>query len=79
MEATFQSYLAEAVYTMEREKRQRPESEATEVGLSAGLEDHSHPALSAMASKLACTLFKSLALVGLPVMTCTSVHVIKCP
>ena len=52
MEATFQSYLAEAVYTMEREKRQRPESEATEVGLSAGLEDHSHPALSAMASKL---------------------------
>ena len=28
MEATFQSYLAEAVYTMEREKRQRPESES---------------------------------------------------
>ena len=52
MEATFQSYLAEAVYSMEREKRQRPESEATEVSLSAGLENHDHPALSAVAAKL---------------------------
>ena len=52
MEATFQSYLAEAVYTMEREKRQRPESEAAEVGLSVGLEDQDHPALSAVAAKL---------------------------
>ena len=28
MEATFHSYLTEAVYTMEREKCQRPESAA---------------------------------------------------
>ena len=38
MEATFQSYLAEAVYSMEREKRQRLESESSD-------QQDLHPAL----------------------------------
>jgi len=43
MEATFHSYLTEAVYTMEREKCQRPES-----AVASGDQDQPPAALSAM-------------------------------